>query len=206
ENEGNISLVSRVPKKHIVVSGIEKIVSSLEEAMHVVRCATLWGTGRQWPVYLSIISGPSSTGDIENELVSGAQGAYEVTLVLIDNGRTRLAKEAPEMLYCINCGACNNLCPAYRQVLSFFGASYPGPKGIVYAALVGQGKQNYLCNICANCKFACPAGIDLPEYIRKARGKLKMETDSEMIKKIREHGNPFGKVEKGKIPDKLYCC
>ena len=206
ENEGNISLVSRIPKKHIVVAGIEKIVPTLDDAMHVVRCATLWGTGRPWPVYLSVISGPSSTGDIENELVKGAQGAYDVTLVLIDNGRSRLQKESPEMLYCINCGACNNLCPAYRQVLGFFGARYPGPKGIVYAALEGQGKQNYLCNVCSNCEFSCPAGISLPEYIRKARGKLKMETDSEMIKKIREFGNPFGKVEKGKIPDKLYCC
>ena len=206
ENEGNISLVSRIPKKHIVVAGIEKIVPTLDDAMHVIRCATLWGTGRPWPVYLSVISGPSSTGDIENELVKGAQGAYDVTLVLLDNGRSRLQKESPEMLYCVNCGACNNLCPAYRQVLGFFGASYPGPKGIVYAALEGQGKQNYFCNVCSNCEFSCPAGIALPEYIRRARGKLKMETDSEMIKKIREFGNPFGKIEKGKIPDKLYCC
>jgi L-lactate dehydrogenase complex protein LldF len=206
ENEGNISLVSRWPRKHIVVAGIEKIVPSLEEAMHVVKCAAIWGTGRMRPIYVSIISGPSATGDIENEMVRGAQGAFDVTLVLVDNGRTKLGKESPEMLYCINCGACNNLCPPYRQVLGFFGGRYPGPKGIVYAALEGKGKSNYLCNLCSNCKECCPAGIDLPEYVRKARGSLKMETDSGMIKKIREHGNPFGKVEKGKIPDKLYCC
>ncbi|MFH1470582.1 MAG: LUD domain-containing protein [Candidatus Micrarchaeota archaeon] len=206
ENEGNISLVSRVPKKHIIVAGLEKIVPTLDDAMKVVRSATLWGSGRETPVYLSIIAGPSSTGDIENELVKGAQGAYEVTLILVDNGRSELAKEAPEMLFCVECGACNNLCPAYRQVLGFFGDRYPGPKGIVYSSLEGKGKANYLCNLCSNCKFSCPAGIDLPEYIRKARGKLKMESDKEMIKKIREFGNPFGKVEKGKIPDKLYCC
>ncbi len=206
ENEGNISLVSRVPKKHIVVAGIEKIVPTLEEAMHIVKCATIWGSGRGWPVYVSLISGPSSTADIENELVCGAQGACEVTLVLIDNGRTELRDRYPEMLYCINCGACNNLCPAYRQVLGFFGERYPGPKGIVYAALLGKGEANYLCNLCENCKYSCPAKIDLPEYIRRARGELHMETDKNMIKKIREHGTPFGKLEKGKTPDKLYCC
>lgn len=206
ENEGNISLVSRWPKKHIVVAGIEKIVPTLEDAMHVVKCATVWGSGKARPVYVSIISGPSATGDIQHKSVCGAQGACEVTLILVDNGRTKLAKESPEMLYCIDCGACNNLCPPFRQVVGFFGGPYPGPKGIVHAALDGQGKANYLCNLCSNCKECCPAGIDLPEYIRKARGKLKMESDSEMIKKIREYGNPFGKVEKGKVPDKLYCC
>jgi iron-sulfur cluster protein len=206
ENEGNISLVSRVPKKHIVVAGIEKIVPSLEDAMHIVKCATIWGSGRTRPIYVSIISGPSSTADIENEMVSGAQGACEVALVLVDNGRSKLRKEHPEILYCINCGACNNLCPPYRQVLSFFGARYPGPKGIIYAALEGQGKANYLCTLCSNCKVSCPARINLPESIRRIRGDLKMETDLEMIKKIREYGNPFGKIEKGRIPDKLYCC
>lgn len=140
ENEGNISLVSRVPKKHIVVAGIEKIVPNIDDAMKVVKSATLWGSGRRWPIYLSVISGPSSTADIEHKLISGAQGAYEVTLILVDNGRSRLAKEAPEMLYCIDCGACNNLCPAYRQVLGFFGDRYPGPKGIVHASLEGKGK------------------------------------------------------------------
>ncbi len=206
ENEGNISLVSRIPKKHIVVAGIEKIVPNLEDAMHIVKCATIWGSGRARPIYVSIISGPSSTADIENEMVSGAQGADEVTLVLVDNGRSRLRKEHPEILYCINCGACNNLCPPYRQVLGFFGARYPGPKGIIYAALEGQGNANYLCTLCSNCKVSCPARINLPESIRRIRGDLKMETDLEMIKKIREYGNPFGKIEKGKIPDKLYCC
>ncbi|MFH1448419.1 MAG: LUD domain-containing protein [Candidatus Micrarchaeota archaeon] len=206
ENEGNISLVSRFPKKHIIVAGIEKIVPNLEDAMHVMRCATLWGSGREWPIYISVISGPSATADIENEMVRGAQGAYDVTVVLVDNGRSKLRRECPEILYCINCGACNNLCPPYRQVLDFFGGKYPGAKGIIYAMLEGEGKRNYMCNLCYNCERCCPAKIDLPKYIREARGKLRMESDKDMIKRIREYGNPFGKLEKGQTPDKLYCC
>ncbi|MBU1146210.1 LUD domain-containing protein, partial [Patescibacteria group bacterium] len=87
ENEGNISLVSRLPDKHIIISGWEKIVPTVDDAMKVVRAAAVWGAGQDWPVYVSIISGPSKTADVQNELVIGAQGAKEVYLILLDNGR-----------------------------------------------------------------------------------------------------------------------
>ena len=117
ENEGNISLVSRIPDKHIVVSSFDKIVPTIEDALVVVRAASVFGTGQKFPVYLNIISGPSKTADIQNQIVTGAQGAKEVYLILLDNGRSEILRtDYKELLYCINCGACLNFCPVYHQI------------------------------------------------------------------------------------------
>lgn len=206
ENEGNVSLVSRLPEKHIVVAGIEKVVPTLEDAMHVVKCSAKWGTGQRFPSYVNIISGPSQTADIEDMNVVGSQGAMEVHLILLDNGRRELARDYPEILYCISCGACDNACSAYQNLLSFFGGKYPGPKGLIYSAIAGGDERLYLCMLCKGCEQECPCGIALPDAIRKIRGIAKKEQDREMLRNMRTHNNPFGNVEKGTIPDKLYCC
>ncbi len=217
ENEGNISLVSRWPEIHIVVSGFEKIVENLEDALKIVRASAIWGTGQDFPVYVSIISGPSKTADIQNQIVIGAQGAKEVNLILIDNGRTKLLKEGfEELLYCINCGACLNFCPVFHQIGRNYGSKYLGSKGVIFAGFSESLKEAvnsncFACTLCSACFENCPVKIDLPKLMKKLRSLMEKENlqtkeNQEMIEKIRNFGNPFGKIEEGKIPKKLYCC
>lgn len=225
ENEGNISLVSRLPDKHIIISGWEKIVPTVEDAMKVVRAATIWGAGHDWPVYVSIISGPSKTADVQNELVIGAQGAKEVYLILLDNGREKLLQDGPstslgagfeELLYCINCGACLNFCPAYHQLGAKYGDKYLGSKGIIFSAFMVnllRAKESgcYSCTLCSACRENCPVKIDLPGMMKKIRVKLNGENletveNKKMIANVRKFGNPFGEVSDGAIPEELYCC
>lgn len=216
ENEGNISKVSRLPAHHIAISGIEKIVENLNEALHVVKCAAVWGTGQDWPAYVSVIAGPSKTADIQNKVVVGAQGAQRVSLVLIDNGRSAMAEKYPELWNCINCGACANFCPAYYQLLEKFGYKYLGAKGLLWTAFnesLQKSKEGNLhaCTLCEACGLNCPAQIPLPQYIRHLRQDLiksgdETEGNKEMLEHVRKHGNPFGAVKEGEIPDKLYCC
>lgn len=217
ENEGNISLVSRLPDKHIVVSGWEKIVPTVDDAMQVVRAASVFGTGQDWPVYVSIISGPSKTADIQNELVVGAQGAKEVYLVLLDNGREKILEDGfEELLYCINCGACLDFCPAYHELGTKYGDKYLGSKGIILSAFMTnllRAKESgcYSCTLCSACFENCPAKIDLPAMMRKIRSKLnagsqETEENKKMIENIRKFGNPFGENGEGRAPNELYCC
>ncbi len=217
ENEGNISLVSRLPDKHIIISGWEKIVPTVVDAMKVVTAASIWGTGQDWPVYVSIISGPSKTADVQNELVIGAQGAKEVYLILLDNGRGKMLEDGfEELLYCINCGACLNFCPAYHQLGTKYGDKYLGSKGIILSAFMAEllrAKESgcYSCTLCSACWQNCPAKIDLPGMMRKIRGKLNVENleteeNKKMIENIRKFGNPFGDSGEDRAPNELYCC
>ena len=217
ENEGNISLVSRLPDKHIIIAGWEKIVPTIDEAMKVVRAATVWGAGHDWPVYVSIISGPSKTADIQNELVVGAQGAKEVYLILLDNGREKMLKDGfEELLYCINCGACLNFCPAYHQLGTKYGDKYLGSKGIILSAFMVEllrAKESgcYSCTLCSACVENCPAKIDLPGMMKKIRSKLneknlETEENKKMIGNTRKFGNPFGEISEDGTPKELFCC
>jgi len=217
ENEGNISLVSRWPETHIVISGFEKIVENLEDALKIIKASAIWGTGQDFPVYVSIISGPSKTADIQNQTVIGAQGAKEVNLILLNNGREKLLKEGfEEILYCINCGACLDFCPVFHQIGKNYGSKYLGTKGIIFAGFLEGFKKAvdsncFSCTSCLTCYQNCPVKINLPELMKKLRSylekeNLQTETNKEMIENIRKFGNPFGKLEEGKIPKKLYCC
>ncbi|MEM0465284.1 MAG: LUD domain-containing protein [Candidatus Pacearchaeota archaeon] len=218
ENEGNVSLTSRIPDKHIILTSFDKIVKTREEALKIVRAAGIFGTGQEYPIYVNIISGPSKTADIQNKLITGAQGAKEVYLILLDNKRSEiLNSEFKELLYCINCGACLNFCPAYHQIFTRYGTKYfSGAKGVILSFFNESEKNAYnngafFCTTCKQCKENCPMKIDLSSMIKDLRKRLvKQETEpetvSEMMNNINQYGNPFGKIEEGKNPDKLYCC
>lgn len=217
ENEGNISLISRLPDTHIIVAGFEKIVKSLDEAIKIAKGSAIFGAGQDFPVYVSIISGPSKTADVQNEIIVGAQGAKKVYLILLDNGREEIIKEGfEELLYCINCGACLNFCPAFHQIGRNYGDRYLGSKGVIFAGLSENLKKAveancFSCTLCSACFENCPVKINLPELMKKMRSFMEKENlqtkeNKEMIEKIRKFGNPFGKIEKGSIPKKLYCC
>ncbi len=217
ENEGNISLTSRIPDKHIILTSFDKIVSSREDALKIVKAGAIFGTGQDYPVYVNIISGPSKTADIQDKLITGAQGAREVYLILLDNKRSKiLNSEFKELLYCINCGACLNFCPVYHQIFRRYGSDFPGVKGVIISYFKDSGKNAYkngafFCTTCKQCGENCPMKIDLSELIRKLRKqlsdkKIAPDTVIEMVKNVRQYGNPFGKLEEGKVPKKLYCC
>ena len=195
----------------------DKIVGTKENALKIVKAAGIFGTGQDYPVYVNIISGPSKTADIQNKIISGAQGAKEVYLILLDNKRSEIMNsEFKELLYCINCGACVNFCPVYHQIFARYGSkNFPGAKGVLFSYFNESGKDAYnngafFCTTCRQCYENCPTKINLSDLIKKLRKNLvnqgiEPETISEMISNTKKYGNPFGDLG-GKPPSKLYCC
>ena len=217
ENEGNISLISKIVEKHIIITGIEKIVPSIQDAITICQALAIWGTGTSLPSYINVITSPSKTADIQKEIVYGAHGPKEVFLILVDNGRSKAIENGlAEILYCINCGSCLYFCPVYRQIFDNYGYHYFGGIGVAKTAFINDLKKAferglYYCTTCGSCKINCPLQIDVAEIIRKLREisvkeKIETEGNKKMIENIREYGNPFGKIEEGKIPKELYCC
>jgi iron-sulfur cluster protein len=218
ENEGNISLVSRLPEKHIIITGIDRIVPTIQDAITICHAAGIWGSGVSMPTYINIIGSPSKTADIKKELIYGVQGAKEVYLILVDNGRTQMIKDGfKELLYCVNCGGCLYHCPIYRQIFDNYGFHYIGGRGVAMTTLQEGTKKGfdsglYFCTTCQVCKENCPFEINIPELIKKLRKKAVEEgsetkSNERMIENIRTMGNPFGEeVKEGKIPKELYCC
>ncbi len=205
ENEGNISLLSRLPDIHIVVATVEKIVKSSSDALKITQALANWGTGQKRTSYVSFIAGPSKTADIENKVITGAQGAKEVHLILIDDRERFIKDDLEEILKCINCGACLSMCPAYH--ISDRKDQYIGIKSMAMRYLDGELDQKvpYLCTTCGMCSRICPVGIDLREVLLKLRSKVgKSKANEEMIEKIKKFGNPFG--EEPEKVEELYCC
>ena len=198
ENEGNISLITRLPRTHIAVCGVEKVVASAADAVKIAQAAAVWGTGQLQPTYISLIAGPSKTADIENELVLGVQGAQELILILIEGeGYDKIGTAEEEALYCIHCGACYNLCATWNLTGTM-------PKS-------NSAATAYDCTLCQNCSFNCPAKINWQNIVRIARGRYNKEGRNtphnlKMIENVRQFGNPFGEATEGQTPDELFCC
>ncbi len=172
ENEGNIRLVTGLPPKHIVVTGIEKIVPSMLDAFKTIMVQAA-NIAIYPPTYIDIIAGPSSTADIEQQRVFGAQGPVELYVVLVDNGRRRaLSNEfLREQLRCLKCGRCLMECPVWRITANVWGGPvYGGPMGINWTAItIGEEEASelaHLCLLCGRCTEVCPMDIPLHEMIR----------------------------------------
>ncbi len=166
-NEGNGDLTQTLPRVHIVIASIEKIVPTLEDAAQILRVLGRSATGQDMSVYTTLSTGPRRPGDVD-----GPQ-AYHV--VLVDNGRSAmLGTEFEEMLRCIRCGACMNHCPVYHAVGGHaYGWVYPGPMGAVLSpSLLGVDKAGHLPNastFCGRCESVCPVRIPLPKLMRHWR-------------------------------------
>ncbi len=174
ENEGNIRLVTGFPERHIVVAGVEKVVETLDLALKQALVQAAYA-GLFPPTYMNIISGPSSTADIEHRRVYGAHGPREVHLVLIDNGRMK-ARGTPleEQLRCIRCGRCQWECPVWRHTANIWGGEvYGGPMGINWTAITEGlekgGELSMLCLQCMRCDEVCPVEIPLSSIIHWLR-------------------------------------
>ncbi|MCH9809152.1 MAG: lactate utilization protein [Alphaproteobacteria bacterium] len=162
-NEGNAELTTTPPKVHIVTAGIEKLVPSLGHAFMLLRLLVRSATGGDFTQYTTFHCGPKRPED--------ADGPEEFHIVLVDNGRTKMRRELPEMLRCIRCGACMNHCVVYRQIGGHaYGATYPGPMGSVLTPVLDGLKQSrelpHACTLNGKCAEVCPVEIPLPSLLR----------------------------------------
>jgi L-lactate dehydrogenase complex protein LldF len=166
-NEGNGRMVTTLPKVHVAITGIEKVVPTLEDVTTLLRVLPRHGTGQSITNYISVTTGPRRPGD--------AEGPEHFHVILVDAGRTKLiGSDMQEMLRCIRCGACMNHCPVYQSVGGHaYGWVYPGPMGsILTPTYVGLENARDLPNaatLCNQCGVACPVKIPLPELLRKLR-------------------------------------
>ena len=166
-NEGNGDLCSSLPDTHIIVTGIEKVVPTLNETSVLLRLLTRNATGQDITAYTSFFTGARREGDKD--------GPGNFHIVLVDNGRSdMLNNEYREMLRCIRCGACMNHCPVYSAVGGHaYGWVYPGPMGSVLTPLMsGLEKSTPLPNastFCGRCAEVCPMSIPLPKLLRQLR-------------------------------------
>lgn len=172
ENEGNIRLVTGLPPVHVAIAGVDKIVPTLMDALKAAMVQAAYA-GLYPPTYVNVITGPSSTADIEHTRVYGAQGPREVHVVLVDNGRRRAARHPllREQLRCIRCGRCQFECPVWRHTANLWGGpAYGGPMGVAWTAITLGEEQAaelaHLCIGCARCEEACPVHIPITEIIR----------------------------------------
>ncbi|MHA1572012.1 MAG: LutB/LldF family L-lactate oxidation iron-sulfur protein [Alphaproteobacteria bacterium] len=168
-NEGNGDLTQALPRVHIVLASLEKVVPTLEDATALLRVLARSATGQDMSSYTTFSTGPRRADDLD--------GPEEYHVVLLDNGRSAMVgSEFEEMLRCIRCGACLNHCPIYGAVGGHaYGWVYPGPMGAVLTpALIGVEKGGQLPNastLCGRCESVCPMRIPLPRMLRAWRQK-----------------------------------
>jgi len=166
-NEGNADLTYALPRVHIVIASLEKIVPNLEDAATILRVLARSATGQEMSVYTTFCSGPKRPGDPD--------GPEQYHVILLDNGRTELlGTEFQEMLRCIRCGACLNHCPVYKSIGGHaYGWVYSGPMGaVLIPGLIGMDEAAHLPNastLCGTCESVCPMRIPLPRMLRAWR-------------------------------------
>lgn len=188
-NEGNVSEVSRLPGKHIIIADTTKIYPTIEDAVSMVKLQTYSATGAVTTSYMNVISGVSKTADIEKKLFYGVHGPSEVVVILVK--REEHGEEFRESSFCIGCGGCLPECPVYAELGSAFGSYHKqGGIGVVHSALgesmeeaVGNGL--YSCTKCGSCTVNCPVSIDTPRLIGLLRERAVADTG--LKKKVRPY-------------------
>jgi len=166
-NEGNATLTTTLPKVHIAISGIEKIVPTLEDVATLMRLLPRSATGQSISNYVDVLTGPKGEGEFH--------GAEHMYFIVVDCGRTTvLGSDVRDALRCIRCGACMNHCPVYQNVGGHaYGWVYPGPIGSILTPMyVGLDKAQDLpaaSTLCNQCGVVCPVMIPLPDLQRKLR-------------------------------------
>lgn len=175
ENEGNIRLSTALPPVHIAVIGMEKLVPSLHDAYKVAEVTWRYANYTV-PGYVSLISSPSKTGDIEKVTTFGAHGPKELHVIFLDDGRSELAKDPilNQAMNCLRCGGCLYECPVYALTAGHFGDKYFAANGAVWAATISKNPElgaaiAYTCLTCGRCKVRCPMAIDGPAMAIEVR-------------------------------------
>jgi L-lactate dehydrogenase complex protein LldF len=180
-NEGNARLVTTLPRIHVAIVGLEKLVEKLDDVVPILTALPKSATGQLLTSYVSMITGP-------NENTDGSP--KELHVVLMDNRRTEMARDPrfKEALQCIRCASCLNVCPIYRLVGGHvFGKTYTGGIGAILTAWFDALKESEdiqsLCIGCGNCKEVCPGKIDIPELILEIRRRVSKEQGQGFIQK-----------------------
>ena len=181
-NEGNGDLTASLPRVHIVIASIEKVVPTLEDATVILRLLSRSATGQEITSYTSFFTGPKRETDLD--------GPEQFHVVLVDHGRTEmLGNEYHPMLRCIHCGACLNHCPVYGAIGGHaYGWVYPGPMGSVLTPLmIGLQQAPDLPNassLCGRCAEVCPMSIPLPDLLREHRFNLTQQHATKFIQRF----------------------
>ena len=168
ENEGNGRLVSSLPRCHVVLAGLERVLETTADAAFMIEQLALAAVGRELPSYVSWLSGPADEGD---------DGPEEFVVIVLDNGRSRIREsDEREILNCIRCGSCLTVCPVYSKVGGHaYGSVYGGPVGAVLTPLLTGMKPDegrklpFLSSLCGACTDACPVGIPLHDMLVRDR-------------------------------------
>src|SRR5215510_9901047 len=183
ENEGNARLSCSMPKTHIVIAGIEKVIPSLTDLALFWPLLSTYGTGQRITVYNTIVTGPRQEGETD--------GPEDMYVILLDNGRTNILanEKARESLYCIRCGACLNACPVYKNIGGHtYSTTYSGPIGAVitpHLKEMGEWKHlSYASSLCGNCTEVCSVRINLHELLLENRKESVEEGDAAFAEKI----------------------
>jgi L-lactate dehydrogenase complex protein LldF len=169
-NEGNGRMVTSLPRVHVAVMGVEKVIPSMTDLAVFLAILAKSATGQKLSVYTSLVDGPRRGGEPE--------GPEEFHLVLLDNGRIRqIAGPLREALNCLRCGACLNVCPVYRQIGGHaYGYTYPGPIGILLTAMLNGSAAvkdlAHASSLCGACADACPVRIDIPKMLIELRREV----------------------------------
>lgn len=175
ENEGSAALAMTMPRLHVVVAGIDRVLASVYDLELFWPLLATHATGQEVTSYNSLVSGPR----IRDE----RDGPTEMVVVLVDNGRSRLLATIPQRraLACIQCGACLSVCPVFRAIGGHtYGTTYSGPIGAVISPFLTNKFQEYkhlsfASTLCGKCTQICPVGIDLHhQLIMNRRLSVKM--------------------------------
>ncbi len=182
-NEGNADLTITLPRVHIALFGMDKVVAGLDDVTAMLKMLARSATGQKMSTYVNFVTGPSRSSDIGFIPVIGAHGPREMHCVVLDNGRTEMLQSEvfADALTCIRCGACSNACPPFMAVGGHqFGHIYSGPIGLVltpfHHGLEADALPQSLCTQCNACQEICPVDIPLPRQILEHRRHVKSKT------------------------------
>lgn len=183
ENEGNARLSITLPKLHIVITSIEKIVPTLSDALMLLKLLPVSSTGQKITSYVSFIKKPFQS--------IGSENSQKIVVIILDNGRSNLLKndKSRSILYCIKCGACMNNCPIYQSVGGHaYGSVYPGPIGSILTPWINTLNESkdlaYGSTLCGACSQVCPVKIDIHNQLLGIR-KLSIENKySPLIERV----------------------
>jgi len=172
-NEGNGRMVTTLPRVHVALMGMERIVPTLQDLAVMLQLLPRSATGQKLTAYTSLLTGPRRPDE--------PHGPQETHVVILDNGRSRaLAGDLAEILYCIRCGACLNVCPVYRTIGGHaYGSVYSGPVGSVLSPILGGvaafADLPQASTLCGACHDICPVRIDLPLLLLRLRREVARE-------------------------------
>lgn len=216
-NEGNVTRV-RTRRKHLILASLDKIYPNMNDAMTMAKIETYLATGAIFPSFVDIIGGRSKSSDVEKIPFFGMHEPNELVLVLLDNGRSRILKEATEyidLLTCIGCGNCLLDCPTYNVIGPSFGAEgMLGGRGVALSALLHGPKEGvdnglFLCTTCGLCGEVCPVGIDAGKRLKDLRRlslkdpdvSSELEEVVQLQSTIDRFGTPYGEMKRIQFQD-----